>query len=322
MIKLSVIIPTLGRKEELFNTIRNLSRQDLPRNLWEVLVIIQNPPSLAEFQKAIKDWKINFKLFYCSVPNASLARNIGIKESSGDIVLFLDDDLIIENPKFLENHLQNYKDGDTPGVYGQVLDPGVPPRQTRHKWSYKKNVGWLFFPPNYNKRCQVLNGTSANLSVQKKSAISIGGMDNNYEKGAHREESDFCLRLTKKYGPLVFDPMASVIHLGAAAGGCRNWGKNEGVHPVHHVFGEWYFILKGLKIGTIKWYDLPYHLGVLFFRQIWNQPNKRNPQAMIKALVRSVITFFKALVKVINLKKNAPLIPASVKYELVLSYGI
>jgi glycosyltransferase involved in cell wall biosynthesis len=321
MKKLSIIIPTLGRKEELFNTITDLSRQSLSRNQWEVIVVIQDQPDIEAFKKRLEEWSLNFRLFFCAEPNASLARNIGIQESRGEYLLFLDDDLQIKNPDYLKNLLSNFEnEPHIPGVYGQVLDPGVPPRESRHKWSYKKNVGWLFFPPNYNKKCNVQNGTSANLSVRKAAAIDAGGMDINFEKGAHREESDFCLRLTKKYGPLVFDPSASVIHLGAAKGGCRNWGKNEGIHPVHHVFGEWYFILKGLRTGTIKWHEMHYHLGVLFFRQIWNQANKQHPGAMFKALGRSISVFFIALKKAIKAKKNVPLVPANIKYKLILEH--
>jgi glycosyltransferase involved in cell wall biosynthesis len=322
MKKLSIIIPTLRRKEVLFNTITDLSRQSLSKNVWEVIVVIQDKPDINEFKKRLNTWNINIRLFYCSKPNASLARNIGLIESKGDIVLFIDDDLQITNPNYLKNHLANFKQDKIPGVYGQVLDPGVPPRESRHKWSYKKNVGWLFFPPNFNKKCEVPNGTSANLSVKRDASINIGGMDINFEKGAHREESDFCLRLTKEYGMLVFDPAASVVHLGAATGGCRNWGRNEGVHPVHHVFGEWYFILKGLKIGTIKWCDLPFHLGVLFLRQIWNQPNKQHPSSMIKALGRSISVFFSAFRKVLKLKENTPLVPSTVKYDLILTHEL
>jgi glycosyltransferase involved in cell wall biosynthesis len=318
MLKLSIIIPTLGRKQELFNTISDLSHQVLPKELWEIIVVFQNQADIDIFKDKNKDWGIQLKLIYSPAPNASLARNIGLIESKGEIVLFLDDDLKIENHDFLTHHLNAYNSKKIAGVFGQVTDPGVPPRTTRHKWSYKKHVGWMFFPPNYDKECYIDNGGAGNLSVRRDLAMDIGGMDIKYEKGAHREESDFCLRLTREFGKLFFEPKATVVHLGAAQGGCRSWGKNDGVHPFHHVFGEWYFILKGLKIGTVKWYQLHYHLGVLFLRQIWNKPNRHAPDAMVKAILNSINGFFYALLAAMNFnQKITYMLPPGYKYQIV-----
>jgi len=323
MKKLSIIIPSLGRKEELFNTISDLSRQSLHKETWEVILVMQGDFDENEIKERSKIWNINLYVYYSPEPNASLARNIGLIESKSDIVLFLDDDLVIENPRFLEHHLTAYDNHQISGVYGQVLDPGIPPRNTRHRWSYKKHAGWLFFPSNYNERCFVENGGAGNLSLRKSAALDVGGMDIKYEKGAHREEGDFCLRLVRKHGLIMFEPLASVIHLGAAKGGCRNWGKNEGIHPKHHVFGEWYFILKGLKIGTVKWYQLHYHLGVLFFRQIWNIHNRRSVNALLKATGRCFAGFVKALKSAIKYnKKNIQLFPKNYQYRLIYKYEL
>ncbi|TRX70555.1 glycosyltransferase family 2 protein [Carboxylicivirga sp. M1479] len=319
--QLSVIIPTLGRKEEVYNTLFDLGKQNLDHHIWECLLIAQSDTDLDRLKTIATQHQINLRVFYSKAPNASLARNIGLLEAKGEIVLFLDDDLIIESQDFLESHLKNYDDNALPGVYGQIKDPGIALRTSRHKKSYHPRVGWLFFPPNFNTKCKVINGTSCNLSVRRSFAFAVGGMDYNFGKGAHREESDFCLRLTKKYGSLIFDSQAGVIHLGAAAGGCRNWGKNEGIHPIHHVFGEWYFILRGLfKHHTIKWYDLHYHLGVLFLRQIWNKANRQHPIVIPKAISRSVKGFFMAIGKLNYQQKH--LLPEAYNYKILLEYAI
>lgn len=319
--QLSVIIPTLGRKEELYNTLKDLCKQQLDHHNWECLLIVQSDTDVERLESIAKDYQINLRVFYSHAPNASLARNIGLLEAQGEIVLFLDDDLIIENTDFLQAHLANYNDEHLPGVFGQVTDPGVPVRETRHKLSHHPRVGWLFFPPNFHRNCKILNGGAGNLSVRKRWAIAVGGMDYNFVKGAHREESDFCLRLTIKYGQLNFDAAATVIHLGAAGGGCRNWGKNEGIHPIHHVFGEWYFILRGLfKHKTIKWYNLHYHLGVLFFRQIWNPANQQNQLSIPKAIGRSIKGFCMAVLKINH--KQVRLLPPNYTYKKLMEYAI
>lgn len=318
MVKLSIIIPTIGRKKELLNTINDLSKQNLEKYLWECLIIAQSVIDLESIKEIAIKSKINLRIFYTKYANASLARNIGLIEAKGDIVLFLDDDLIIEDPHFLENHLRNYKDPNLCGVVGQVTDISKKVREERHKWSYKERVGWLYFPGNFNQPAVVLNGGSNNLSVNREMAIDVGGMDINYEKGAHREESDFCLRLTKKYGMMKFDPTASVIHIGSKTGGCRTWGMNTGIHPLHHIIGEWYFILNGLKQKTILLKDLHHHFAALLFRQIINEQNKKNPIAIILSLVKSFYGLLLAINKIT--KKPKTLINyRSFNYELILS---
>lgn len=298
MIKLSIVIPTIGRKKELLNTIRDISNQTLERNKFECIIIAQSVIELEAIKEIAEKNKLNIKIFFLDRPNASLARNIGLIESKGEVVLFLDDDLIIENPDFLKNHLRHYI-SKISGVVGQVTDISKKVRNERHRWSFKPRTGWLYFPSNYNKKTKVLNGGAGNLSVNRSMAIKVRGMDINYEKGAHREESDFCLRLTKKYGMMIYDPEATVIHLGAKSGGCRSWGMNTGIHPLHHIVGEWYFILNGLKQRTIYFRDLHHHLALLFFRQIFNDKNRKNPLVILLAIFKSFYGFFVAIPKVL-----------------------
>ena len=81
-----------------------------------------------------------------------------------------------------------------PGVFGCTFRKRVNQKVTkkRNKLSYHKSSGWLFFPQNYAYG-DVVSVVIArgNLSVRRSFAIDVGGMDENYQKGAHREEADF-----------------------------------------------------------------------------------------------------------------------------------
>lgn len=292
---ITVVIPTIGRDDCLVSSLRDLNRQTYAR--WDCLVIMQG--TLREALPGLLKEALPGRLsvFYLDEPNASLARNVGLREARGDVVLFLDDDVIIQDADFLHNHARHYANPRVCGVSGQIRPSDGAVRHTRHWASRLHRVGWLYFPSNYARPCTVLNGGSGNLSVRADWARSVGGMDAHYEKGAHREESDFCLRLTHHYGPLEYDPDASLIHLGEKTGGCRQWGVNAGLHPIHHVVGEWYFIVKGVRTGTIKLADVPHHLYSLLRRQIINSQNVRNPLQMLQAVKRSCRAFRLALAK-------------------------
>ncbi len=280
----SVVIPSLGRDERLKATALDLARQDYPS--WECIVVLQGDSPQETRRGVFEALGERLRVFHASEPNASLARNIGLREARGDVVLFLDDDVEIKNRGFLRAHARHYRSPGACGVAGQVLGPGAAPRQDRHWISRYETFGWLFFPPTYNSPARVASAPSSNLSVRRSAAIEAGGMDAQYEKGAHREESDFTLRLVKRYGLLRFDPEASLVHIGEPVGGCRSWGHNSVVHPLHHAAGEWYFILRGLKLRTIRRFEAPFHFYCLARRQILNIAAMRSAGGLAKALRR------------------------------------
>ena len=289
MPSVSIIVPSLGRDQRLKSCIEDLCRQDY--EAWECLVVLQgklDPYLITELRSTLS---VRLRIFHCEEPNASLARNIGLKEAKGDVVIFLDDDVEIQDMCFIKRHASHYRDPAMVGVVGQVLAPLERPRTTRHWISRYPSSGWLFFPANYSKATRIRSGRTANLSVRRSFAVAVGGMDAQYEKGAHREESDFTLRLVYRFGSLLFDPKASLVHFGEPIGGCRSWGHNSGIHPLHHVCGEWYFILKALKLRTLAAFDVPLHLYSLLRYQVLNSANMASLSHVTAALRRSLEGF-------------------------------
>lgn len=294
--EISVVIPSLQRIGVLRDTLADLTRQTVRPS--EVIVVAQDSETAGAAARFGADSHLEVVVERLPEASASAARNRGLLRASSDVVLFLDDDVRIEDPGFLEAHLEEYRDPETPGVAGQVLGPGQRPRDHRHPRSHHPRVGWLYFPRSFARRCTVREAPTSNLSVRRPHAVAIGGMDEQFEKGAHREDSDFSLRLTTRYGPLVFEPDASLVHLGEEDGGCRSWGANRGLHPIHHVTGEWYFILKNVRAGRILLRDLPDHLFMLVRRQILNRANVSRPWRVPAAALRSLHGFGRAVRKV------------------------
>jgi glycosyltransferase involved in cell wall biosynthesis len=274
--KLSIIIPTVNRYNDLNNTLIDLSLQT--HTDFEVIIIDQTPIGKAQI---ITNSELVIHYYHSEIPSASFARNIGIQEAKGEIVLFLDDDVIIKNKDFIHNHIRHYKDLAIPGVAGLVLSQNQTKRYTRHWMSYRPNVGWLYFPQNYACVCSVDGGRSCNLSVRRQVALDVGCMDENYIRGAHREESDFCLRVKKKYGQFFYDPEADLVHIGNPQGGCRTWNSNQRVMPEHHFFGCAYFILKNIPIS-----QYPDHLFCALRYFVFNNRNLQNPWLIVIAFIK------------------------------------
>ena len=291
--QISIIIPTINRYADLKNTIADLNKQTVTD--VEIIIIDQTDEAFAETI-------IGEKIIYLhkSFKSASKARNVGLVLAKAPIVLFLDDDVIIESPDFLKNHLQHYENPSNSGVAGAILDLNrkwieTLPERTKHKY-----LGWLYKPRNYNKSSLNVGGGSGNLSVRTAWAMEIGGMDENFDKGAYREESDFCYRYTQKFVLLVFAPSAYLVHIGNPSGGIRTWKSSQGIiHPTQHMFGTWYFMFRNLPWFT--WFEYSW---LTIRRFILHKKLLTHFYLLPKALLWFSTSFFSALFKSLKKRKT------------------
>ena len=97
--RISIIIPTYERQILLFDLVKKLNKQNFSN--YEVFIIDQ---SLLDLTLKFKDYKnLNFELNYIHLnqPNVCYARNLGVKKSKSNIILFLDDDMYPDDYNFL-----------------------------------------------------------------------------------------------------------------------------------------------------------------------------------------------------------------------------
>lgn len=107
--KISVIIPSYKPGAYLNECLESLKQQTLDSRSFEVILILNgcSEPWLGQ----IKEWQVqnnltNFRLINVSEGGVSNARNIGIEESKGEYITFLDDDDYV-SPEYLEELLKN-----------------------------------------------------------------------------------------------------------------------------------------------------------------------------------------------------------------------
>lgn len=88
--KLSVIIPTYNRTKSLILTLKSYYKYK--EKIFEIIIVDQ---SLENIEEKIKEQFLGMKIKYVHYPFPSLtkARNIGIKNIEGDLVIFSDDDI-------------------------------------------------------------------------------------------------------------------------------------------------------------------------------------------------------------------------------------
>lgn len=99
MSAVSVIIPTYNRKDLLRETLNSLAQQTYPSGQFEVIVVDDGS---TDGTAAIAEEPYPFTLRYLVQSNQgdAEARNLGVRQSQADILVFLDDDILVE-PDYL-----------------------------------------------------------------------------------------------------------------------------------------------------------------------------------------------------------------------------
>ena len=100
-LELSVIIPTRNRLDATIRTLLSLTFQTLDQDLFEVIVV--DDGSIRDTFHILK--KLTHRLGFRIIKNkdqgsAACARNVGWRKSDGNIVVFLDCDMIAD-PKLI-----------------------------------------------------------------------------------------------------------------------------------------------------------------------------------------------------------------------------
>ena len=227
----SVIIPTKNRANDLALTIRSLLRQTLLPG--EVIIVDQSPDELSkkavesEFAAAVRRQTPPVELRYLidtHISGAADARNRAMDMASGEVWVFLDDDVRLEE-NFLEEMLAAYaRHPEVAGVSG-IITNYVPHPLIPRLWS------WVFVrgpfhddrQPIYLKAerlraadvIPVSRFTGAAMSFRASSLQNLR-FDPKLTGGSLAEDVDLCMRL--RPAKLVLAPRARVAHERSATG--------------------------------------------------------------------------------------------------------
>ncbi len=120
MIRISLVIPTHNRPQQLLAALRSVALQGLPKGDWECVVVANNcsDNTLEAFAKfSAENAGCNFRIVEESGVGVSYARNRGFGEAAADIVAFIDDDEHV-NAGFLEAYLSFFDSHPEAAVAG------------------------------------------------------------------------------------------------------------------------------------------------------------------------------------------------------------
>lgn len=198
--RVTFVIPTYNRREALDETLERLGRLEHPKQLVEVVVV--DDGGTQDLAPVIERRRVELDdLHLVTQPNrgAAAARNRGAAEASGDLLIFLDDDILVE-PDHVARHLDAqaaFGPGFVNGFW-RFAESTTRRMETTPFGRYRIEleqwmVGpWLITPIDEHTG-EMPSFTSANLSVPTTMFRSLGGFDEDFPEVGH-EDIELALR--------------------------------------------------------------------------------------------------------------------------------
>jgi len=247
--RVTVIIPTYQRERVLMESIDHLLK--LEPGPAEILVVDQTAEHEPDVERALAELESGEQIRWIRLapPSITHAMNVGLKEASHDVVLFVDDD-IIPGPELVAAHARAHAQGRNV-VAGQVLQPGEGPVSEE-----RAGAAFRFCSSRPGYISELMGG---NFSIKRSVALELGGFDENFVQVAYRFEAEFAARALAAGEKIWFEPEASLRHLKAAGGGTRAYGDHlKTIRPSHSV-GAYYYLLrsKGTPNRLLKVFARP-----------------------------------------------------------------
>jgi cellulose synthase/poly-beta-1,6-N-acetylglucosamine synthase-like glycosyltransferase len=202
----SVIVPVWNGEQTIKQLLESLQELDYDKNNVEVIVVDGN--STDKTQEIVKKYPV--KLIIEEKKGLNLARNVGIKNSNGEIIAFTDSDCIVP-PDWITKIVENFKDPKVCCVGGsaKALDSDF--------ISQYADNSIVRLMPFFTKREELKkikpffrHPAGCNMAFRRKVAEDVGYFDENIQYGF--DEVEFADRICRAGYKMVLDPNVLVWH--------------------------------------------------------------------------------------------------------------
>jgi GT2 family glycosyltransferase len=201
---LTVVIPTRNRQEPLHRTVRLLEEQTLDPATYEVLVV--DDGSDRPISHANRTEGPMIRVVRLSHGERSAARNQGAREAKGQVLLFVDDDMLASR-SLLEAHAAAHAEWPGALAIGAIRLPDEVLATPYGRFRSALETSAL--PPTRGPVAQPNFAAAANMSISRERFLALGGFDTAFVSS---EDQDLALRHSAAGGTIVYLPEALAIH--------------------------------------------------------------------------------------------------------------
>lgn len=217
---ISIIIPNNNHAETLKKCVNSILDKSEYEN-YEIIIVENNSNEKEIFDYYKKISRLNnVKIATWNNPfNYSAVNNFGVRHSSGEILLFLNNDTEVINNEWLERMLEHAQRNEVGAVGAKLYYPNY---TIQHAGvilgiggvaghSHKDYNGNDFGYYNRLKITQNLSAvTGACLMMRKEVFAQVGGFDESYPYAFN--DVDLCMKIRNKGYLILFTPYAELYH--------------------------------------------------------------------------------------------------------------
>ena len=247
-----VIIPTIGRKDYLYDVLKDFSRQTFLPN--KIIIVEQNPKKLSKSEMDYiyeEKWPFKVEHFFIHQTGACNARNLALNQKESEWIFFADDDIRISE-LFIQKTFESINKFGTKAVSISCL-------RKEERQIFKNVFQWGSFGSGCSfVETAILNNCTFNMGFE----FGFG------------EDSDFGMQLRNKGCDVLYLTEPKIEHLKAPVGGFRTkpvllW-QNDPIQPKPSPTVMLYIISHNSK-EQLKGYKT-----TLFFK-FYKHQNIKNP---------------------------------------------
>ncbi len=198
--RVTVLIPTLHRYPYLRVVLANLREQTVRPH--EIIVVDQSALDRRDLAIADEFRDLPLRIVYQDEPGQCASRNAGLAMSTGDFVLFIDDDDELP-PDLIERHLTNLARFDADVSSGVAQEVGETPLPESERFVRASDV----FPTNN--------------TVVRRDVLRRSGLFDLAFNRAPRADGELGMRVYSSGAFMVLDRSIAVLHHHASEGGLR-----------------------------------------------------------------------------------------------------
>lgn len=226
MIKISVIFSTFNRARLLKNALISIQKQKFPFDLYEIIVIDNG--SKDDTKNVVEELNKIFikKIIYYYEKNPGLhnARHRGAKESNGEILVYLDDDVEV-SPNLIFEVNNTFENAKVDLVGGKILPKYEinPPLWILNFWENMSDGKLCIFLSlldfgNEIKEISPLYVFGCNFSIRKSVLFELGGfnpdsMPKELIKYRGDGESGLAKKIIEKGYKAIYNPEILIYHI-------------------------------------------------------------------------------------------------------------
>ena len=205
----SVVVPTFNRRQALARTLSTLFSQSFAADRYEIVVVVDG--STDGTSASLHDLQPRCRLRVIEQVNSGLAaaRNAGVRAACGDLIIFIDDDIVC-GATLVGEHLSAHRGVDECAALGPTLVAQESPATLVNEQEGQWREQWIASLDEQQPRWPVDFWVGHNTSIARSLFMASGGYDEGFGKF---EEYELAFRLRQRGVRFRWQPAAKTYHV-------------------------------------------------------------------------------------------------------------